>query len=443
MATTGFWPVKTSLKDVIEYANNPKKTIGNELFNALDYASDDKKTDQKMFVSAINCNVKRAYEQMVATKKRFGKTGGNVAYHGYQSFVAGEVTADEAHNIGMETARKMWGDDYEIVVTTHLNTDNLHNHIIVNSVSFKTGKKFANHISDHYKLREISDEVCRSRGKSVLESSSFYGRSKGERRAQMSGVPTHREMLRRDVERCLSVSSTPKDFEQSLKDLGYIFTREGKTLSVRAPDWKRSVRLSSLGYSTDIINERMKNNHEKRISYFYVKRRNYTPLLSFEAEMKKAGRMGGVQLTFALVIELCRLISGGNIQPDIPKPLSPTVRQEVKNLNKIMKQYMLLCNNNIDSREQLSDFVRQKQGDISALESERQGVYNRLRREKSEDKRVALKAQARAISAKLKPLRAELKSADEIAKSIAKYENLLSVERLMEQKIREKNRSER
>ncbi len=82
MATTGFWPVKTSLKDVIEYANNPEKTIGNELFNALDYASDDKKTDQKMFVSAINCNVKRAYEQMVATKKRFGKTGGNVAIMG-------------------------------------------------------------------------------------------------------------------------------------------------------------------------------------------------------------------------------------------------------------------------------------------------------------------------------------------------------------------------
>ncbi len=173
--------------------------------------------------------------------------------------------------------------------------------------------KRKNHISDHYKLREISDEVCRNRGKSVLENSSFYGRSKGERRAQMSGVPTHREMLKRDVERCLSVSSIPKDFEQSLKDLGYIFTKEGKTLSVKAPDWKRSVRLSSLGYPTDNINERMKINYEKRISYFYVKRRNFTPLLSFEAEMKKAGRMSGVQLTFALVIELCKLISGGNI----------------------------------------------------------------------------------------------------------------------------------
>ena len=97
---------------------------------------------------------------MMTTKRRFGKLGGNVAYHGFQSFATGEVTPEEAHSIGMETARRIWGGEYEIVVTTHLNTDNLHNHIIVNSVSFKTGRKFENHISDHHRLREISDEIC-------------------------------------------------------------------------------------------------------------------------------------------------------------------------------------------------------------------------------------------------------------------------------------------
>ncbi len=76
-----------------------------------------------MYVSGINCNAKRAYERMTATKKRFGKTGGNVAYHGYQSFQMGEVTPEEAHKIGLETARRMWGKEYEIVVTTHLNTE--------------------------------------------------------------------------------------------------------------------------------------------------------------------------------------------------------------------------------------------------------------------------------------------------------------------------------
>ena len=89
MATTGFWPVKNRLKEVIDYAENPDKTIDrkyvdSDLYAALQYVSNDKKTDERMYASGINCNSKRAYERMMATKKRFGKLGGNVAYHGYQ-----------------------------------------------------------------------------------------------------------------------------------------------------------------------------------------------------------------------------------------------------------------------------------------------------------------------------------------------------------------------
>lgn len=147
MATTGFWPVKNRLKEVIDYARNPDKTtdkkyLDEDLHNALRYVENDDKTDKRMYVSGINSPTKRAYQYMMATKQRYGKLGGNVAYHGYQSFVSGEVTPEEAHEIGLETARRMWGNDYEIVVTTHLNTDNLHNHIVVNSVSFRTGQKF-------------------------------------------------------------------------------------------------------------------------------------------------------------------------------------------------------------------------------------------------------------------------------------------------------------
>ena len=182
MATTGFWPVKSRLKEVIDYANNPDKTtdkryLDEDLYTTLRYAQNDKKTDQAMYVSAINCPKQRAYQCMMTTKHRYGKFGGNVAYHGYQSFKTDEVTPDEAHQIGVETAKRMWRD-YEVVVTTHLNTDNIHNHIVVNSVSFKTGRKFENHVSDHYKLREISDLICGERGKSVLPPSKFKGSTK-------------------------------------------------------------------------------------------------------------------------------------------------------------------------------------------------------------------------------------------------------------------------
>ena len=91
MATTGFWPVKGRLKDVINYTENPDKTIerkylDDDLAAALNYVENSDKTDQTMYVSGINCPKKRAYEQMMTTKRRFGKLGGNVAYHGIRAF---------------------------------------------------------------------------------------------------------------------------------------------------------------------------------------------------------------------------------------------------------------------------------------------------------------------------------------------------------------------
>ena len=99
--------------------------MDDDLYAALEYASDDTKTEQRMYVSGINCSKTRAYEEMSAVKQRFGERGKVVAYHGYQSFREGEVTPEEAHEIGMLTARRMWGDHFQVIVTTHLNTGKL------------------------------------------------------------------------------------------------------------------------------------------------------------------------------------------------------------------------------------------------------------------------------------------------------------------------------
>ena len=265
MATTGFWPLKKSLKAGILYAENPNKTT--DLSNAIEYAVNPEKTDRTMYVSAINCPKQRAYEHMMATKQRYGKLGGNVGYHGYQSFVSGEVSPEEAHAIGMETARRMWGADYEIVVTTHLNTDNLHNHFIINSVSFKTGRKYENHISDHIRLREISDAVCLEYGKSVLKDAPFYSRERAAYWVRKSGQLTHRDMLRQDIDRAIMMSGTYTAFEQNLKALGYRYTRDAHYAHpvVIAPGWQRAVRLSSLGkqYTPEAIHDRLLYNTNK------------------------------------------------------------------------------------------------------------------------------------------------------------------------------------
>ena len=185
MAVTGFWPVFKNLKATLDYADNPYKTTAPEymdedLYAALRYAENDDKTDRKMFVGGINCSAQNAYAEMIAVQRRFGLRGKVVGYHGIQSFREGEVTPEQAFAIGKETARRMWGDRYQVLVTVHLNTDNVHCHFVVNPVSFKDGAKFQNKIGAHKELRRVSDEICREHGLSVLENSNFYGGTKKE-----------------------------------------------------------------------------------------------------------------------------------------------------------------------------------------------------------------------------------------------------------------------
>ena len=440
MATTGFWPVKGQLKEVIEYARNPDKTteqkyLDDDLYQALRYAENDSKTDRRMYVSAINCPKQRAYESMMATKRRFGKLGGNVAYHGYQSFAEGEVTPVEAHSIGVETAIRMWGEDFEVVVTTHLNTENLHNHFVVNSVSFRTGRKFENHVSDHFRLREISDEICYERGKSVLEDAHFYGGEKEAYWARKSGKLTHREILRRDVEHCLSVSRTVQDVLTRLESMGYKVLNglDGAHISVIAPGWQRPVRLSSIGYTKEKLNETLSSNYS---DHTFVARRSAnpvrraTPLLVLEIELRKAQRMDGIQLTFAIVVELLRLCTG-RVSEQKNRPLLPMLREEVRKLDQYIEDYKLLCTEDINTAEELSVYSEGLRGKIAELEQQRSSIRNRIRRAGPEAE-VALKEQAREVTKQIDPLRKQLRSVRRIEERSRKLDQLLEQERQME-----------
>ena len=194
---------------MLDYADNPDKTtpqryLDSDLYDTLKYAANDAKTDRTMFVGGINCSKQNAYGEMVAVQKRFGNRGSVVAYHGIQSFRAGEVTPETAFEIGRETASRMWGDRYQVLVTVHLNTENIHCHFVVNPVSFKDGSKFQNKIGDHKELRKISDAICREHGLSVLENSDFYKHEKKAYWLHRQGKKTHRDVLREDVEYCLT-----------------------------------------------------------------------------------------------------------------------------------------------------------------------------------------------------------------------------------------------
>ena len=313
---------------------------------------------------------------------------------------------------------------------------------MINSVSFKTGRKFENHISDHHRLREISDAVCLEYGKSVLKEAEFYGGKKKEYWLKQSGGMSHRELLKADIDAALAQSTNFKAFEIRLKDMGYEIRRDGRFAhySVKAPSWQRAVRLERLGkeYTPAAIRERLLGN-QRYIGYVPFHKPKYTPLLLLEIEYRKMKKMDGIQILFELIIELCKLITGNNIAPASPRPLSPEMRREVVKLDKTLEEYRFLCEKQMDSPQELVTFISETRVQISALEKERQAVYNRNRHKKSE----ALNAEARDITAKIKPLRKELSTARAILEKIPRFEKLLETERQMETAIAIKHKERR
>ena len=450
MATTGFWPVRGRLKEVIDYANNPDKTTAKEyldedLYAAIRYVENDDKTDQTMYVSGINCSKHNAYNEMIAVKRRFGERGKNIAYHGYQSFAIGEVTPEEAHDIGKETARKMWGAKYQVVVTTHLNTDKIHNHFVLNSVSFKTGKKFRNGIGDRLELRKISDAICAERNKSVIQGNKFYSNKKAYW-VEKSGKLTHRDMLRKDVDEALSQCGSFKEIEYYLKTLGYRFERDFyyDHPSVYAEGWKRAVRISSLGeqYSKERIRERCRENQRKPELYAFVtpawKRR---PLLVLERERYISGWDDTIIVLFELFIELLKICIVGNTQEYDNRPVSPMMRAEMRKLDRYIEEYNLLCDNNLDSPKKLLNFQENLSSRISELEQERYALRLKLRRVKTPEEDTALKEQCKEITKKITPLRKELRIVMRIEEHIPKIKALLDAERNIEMKRNDLNKN--
>ena len=147
---------------------------------------------------------------MRAVQERFGKTDGVVALHAYQSFREGEVTPEQCHEIGVALARKVWGKRFQVLVATHMNTDNLHNHFVINSVSYVDGKKYEQRRSQYAEFRAASDKLCREYGLSVVE----QPRSK---------EPARYARMREAIDQACEDASTPEDFHRALYRQGYIF----------------------------------------------------------------------------------------------------------------------------------------------------------------------------------------------------------------------------
>ena len=208
MAVTKIWNIRGKAGSPLEYIANPEKTEREfsepekqALQDVIAYTTNEDKTEKFYYTSGINCSVEFARDQFDTVKMRFGKYNGNVAYHAYQSFREGEVTPDEAHAIGVQLAKELWGDRFQMVVATHVNTKCVHNHIVINSVSFKDGGKFHDCKDTYRQLREYLQAAQRDIGPHLSGARTVHrGEPERERRKPVcvqDGEGRHADQIQR------------------------------------------------------------------------------------------------------------------------------------------------------------------------------------------------------------------------------------------------------
>lgn len=363
---------------VVLYVENPDKTTNPEFYgksseqgsadleDVIAYAISSRKTELlcaeadtlERFVSGVNCHPATARTEMMAVKKRFGKEDGTIAYHGYQSFAQGEASPEIAHQIGVELARRLWGERYQVVVATHLDKANhLHNHFVLNTVSFVDGKKYYRSAQDYRQMQAASDTLCREYGLSVIQNPRpGKGKHYGEWRAEQEHRPTWRGIVRSDIDEVIRQSMTERQFFENLQRKGYEI-KVGKDISVRPPGKERFVRLArnyGEGYTLESIRKRIleQTRTPKALPEPTSKIKHCRLSGNWQSRRKVTGFR-------ALYFHYCYLLGVFPRQrKQNHKRLHFLLREDLIKLDAITQEARLLAVRHIDTAEQLSCYQR-------------------------------------------------------------------------------------
>ena len=369
MAYTSVIPVHR-LDRAVKYVMNKEKTTAVSLQDALDYAANRDKTEQSCFESSYACTLETAFSDMRQTKKRWHKLGGVQGYHLVQSFAAGEVTPELAHQIAKELADRVLGGQYEYVIGTHLNTGHIHSHIVWNSVGCVDGKKYrSNYKSYVTEIRAVSDELCRKYKLSVIdtENSNHVAKPYAEWLAEKNGQPTWHTAIRQDVDDAIQQSLTWRQFLSALERKGYEVRMGRKYPVLRPPGKERFVRFKTLGknYTPEVIRNRLLYPQFNRCFVENSPHIQYGRLHGGKPRRKLTGLRA---LYYRYLYELGAL-------PRKPRRPSYAVRQDAYKLDQRIRQMEFLSKNNIDTLTQLETYRQTKLGEIVQLTSERKSLY--------------------------------------------------------------------
>ena len=239
MAVTKTHPIKSTLKAAIDYICNPEKTDG------------------KLLVSSYGCAAETADIEFAWTRRHAIDKGTNLGRHLIQAFQPGEVTPEQAHEIGMELAKEILGGKYEFVLTTHIDKYHVHNHLIFNAVSFADHRHYHSNKRSYHYIRRTSDRLCKEHGLSVIIPGQDKGKNYIEYQATQNGT-SYKKKLKAAIDRLLPVCSDLEELLRRLQKEGYEIKR-GKYVSCRTSDQERFTRIKTLGvdYTEDAITARI------------------------------------------------------------------------------------------------------------------------------------------------------------------------------------------
>ena len=393
------------------------------LEGAVDEALNKNRAEQDLFQTGVGCTCDSAFADMCAVKRMWHKEKGVQGFHLVQSFAAGEVSPELAHKIGLEFAEQLLGGKFQAVVSTHLNTKCVHNHIVWNSVSMETGKKYRSNEKTYVtQVRRISDELCRKHRLSVIDTakSERVARPYAQWLAEQNGKPTWKTPIQQDVDAAIAVSLTWRQFLRALEQRGYAVSFDRKYATLKPPGKDYTVRFKTLGkqYTPEAI--------QRRILYPKPPTpagKGTPPARSFRLRTggKPSRTLSGLR---ALYFSYLYKVGALRKKPRYP---SYAVREDIRKLDKRIEQAEFIFKHRIEDRGQLAAIRQKAEDEITALLKERQKLY----RKKSGSPQIA------TLTEQLKQQRHIVKLCRNIETHSIEIEQRLQADRLEAQKQRE------
>lgn len=451
MATTKIWKVESRIDNAINYIKNKEKTkndcyeFGMDKFenirDVLMYATNADKTEKQFYVTGINCKAEDAAKEMEFVKIINGKTDKILAFHGEQSFKEGEVTPELAHEIGVRLANEMWGDRFQVVVTTHLNTDHIHNHFVLNSVSFKDGKKYYSNRENTALLRKTSDELCEEYGLSVLEEKTcksginfenYYKRSTKE--------SEYIQFAKEDLDYAINHALSQRQFESILSSMGYKYYYRGGKLSIRKEPYKRNIRVERRfgeEYSVERIRQRILANDfvtkDKIYPYKTMKIRFYETKSIF----KKAYKPKGIIALYYYYKHLLGLYKKNNV----PHKLTEEMRKDIAKMDRYSELIRFLCKYKLEIVKNVDDLKDKKLKEKQEILNTRNRLYYKRGNTENGIEKDQITKQIIQVTDELKKIKKEIKMCDEVVNNTAKMkEQIRQVEEKEQEKVQKKKK---